>query len=52
MCVEESVSKEIRKGILIDAPFPQNMLLAEKILQKEGFRTKDYITIQTPDVGT
>lgn len=47
MCVEESVSKEIREGILIDAPFPQNMLLADKILQKEGFRTKDYINIQT-----
>lgn len=53
MCVEKSITKKIREGILIDAPFPTNMLLADEILKREGFRPSiDYLNIQTPDVGT
>lgn len=48
MCVEKSISKKIREGILIDAPFPTNMLLTDEILKREGFRPSiDYLTIQT-----
>lgn len=48
MCVEKSITKKIREGILIDAPFPTNMLLANVILSKEGFRENvDYLTVQT-----
>ena len=48
MCVEKSITKKIREGILIDAPFPTNMLLADEILKSEGFRPSiDYLTIQT-----
>lgn len=48
MCTDKNISKKIREGILIDAPFPKNMLLADEILKREGFRPSiDYLNIQT-----
>ena len=42
---DERISERIRKGIEIDAPFPKNMVLAEKVIQKEcGYSAEiDYI---------
>lgn len=48
MCTNKNISKKMREGILIDAPFPTNMLLADEILKREGFRPSiDYLNIQT-----
>ena len=42
---DEKISERIRKGVKIDADFPANMVLAEKVIQKEcGYASGiDYI---------
>ena len=48
MCMENNISEKLRKGILIDAPFPLNTVMTNTILAKEGFDPeKDYLTVQT-----
>lgn len=52
MCVDTRISERIRKGVKIDAPFPQNMVLAELVMQKEcGYSAgKDSINVKTQSV--
>ena len=41
---EKVISERIKKGVKIDAEFPQNMVLAYHVLWKEGFSKKtDYL---------
>ncbi len=42
---DEKISERMRKGVIIDADFPANMVLAEKVIQKEcGYASGiDYI---------
>ena len=35
MCEGKRISERIKMGIKIDAPFPQNMVLAEKVMRAE-----------------
>ena len=37
MCEDKRISERIKRGVEIDAPFPQNMTLAYAVLQKEGY---------------
>ena len=40
------ISDKLREGVKIDAPFPRNMHLAHKVLEKEGYNEKhDFIHI-------
>lgn len=48
MCKDDRVSSAMREGVLIDAPFPQNMDLAFKLLKAEGYdESKDHIHFDT-----
>ena len=45
MC-DEKVSERIKRGVEIDAPFPQNMVLAYEVLQREGYDIQtDYLHV-------
>ena len=45
MC-DEKDSERIKRGVEIDAPFPQNMVLAYEVLQREGYDIQtDYLHV-------
>ena len=48
MCLNNKVSAFLKEGVIIDAPFPRNMELANEILQREEYdTTKDFLYITT-----
>ena len=48
MCYDCNISERIKKGVEIDAPFPQNMALAYAVLKKEGYSIEmDCLQVRT-----
>ena len=46
MCADNSVSKLLKEGVVIDAKFPLNMELAYELLIREGYNKKqDFLII-------
>lgn len=44
MCTDKNISAKVKQGVKIDAPFPRNMELAYKVLEKEGFdQSRDFL---------
>ena len=48
MCADNSASKLLKEGVVIDASFPLNMELAYELLIREGYnKKKDFLYITT-----
>ena len=48
MCIDNTVSKRLKEGVVIDARFPLNMELAYEVLIREGYdKKKDFLYITT-----
>ena len=47
MCKDNRITERMKKGVKIDAPFPRNMELVYKVLQKEGYdQRRDFLHIE------
>lgn len=46
MCKDNRITERLRKGVKIDAPFPLNMDLVHKVLNKDGYdQAHDFLHI-------